>query len=68
MAGSGLLSTCFNLFEVNLTFLESVRDRGGDLGQAGAFQLANLSISGVVRRVLPLPFEMMVSCTLQAAV
>lgn len=67
MAGSGLLSTCFNLFEVNLTFLESVRDGGGP-GQAGAFQLANVSISGVVRQVLPLPFEMMVSCTLQAAV
>lgn len=35
---------------------------GEDPGQAGAFQLANVSISGVVRQVLPLPFEMMVSC------
>lgn len=39
MAGSGLLSTCFNLFEVNLTFLESVRDGGGVRDKQGPFSL-----------------------------
>lgn len=68
MAGSGLLRTCFNLFEVNLTFLESVRDTEGDPGQVEAFQLANLSVSGIVRHVSPVPFVMTASCASQAAV
>lgn len=51
-----LLGTCFNLAEVNLTFLESVRDRGEDLGQAGAFQLVDFRLTamniGTLRHLL----------------